>query len=323
MKTQTIAGVAACVLLANTLPCIQEAHAQDDVNIRCVTIPQSRGFRLDLLVDGMPLRQIRRGGRIYVEAPWDSDFDIRITCPAGARYLAVCSVDGLSIMTGKTASSLDDGYVIDNGNLTIPGFRLNNSNVAHFHFGDKSKSYANLMDKPTNIGVIGLKMFADANRREYVPYAYESSKVIDNAFPRKDVKSDERPIVDSAPSADQVQSQTRDKLYDTNTLPLAAGASSQSANFIARGQERRPSGAGLAPSRLDHDMGTEFGTRTAFATQEVEFNRGRQVASFAIEYASHEKLVQAGILPGESLPTHPNPFPGDSSGCTPPPGWRG
>jgi hypothetical protein len=242
-------------------------------------------------------------------------------------------------MTGKTAASSDDGYVSEGGTVTIPGFRLTSDNVAHFHFGDKSKSYAKLIGKPTNIGVIGLKIFADANRRQHVYHR--------NLYDYKSNPAGLPPLA-QAPSSggaddSELQSFKKSQLESQNSIADQARANSAneptakpfSGKDAARGSLLRnssvSSAGGIAsclpppPTQnpLDHDMGTEFGARTEFLTHDVEFARGAQVASFAIEYASHEKLVQAGIIPGESSPVHPNPFPADNSGCTPPPGWRG
>ena len=78
------------------------------------------------------------------------------------------SVDGLDIMTGKTASKEGGGYVLtpalsptDND---IPGFRLNNSEVAAFHFGDRRDSYAAQLDKPANVGVIAVIFYEERPR---------------------------------------------------------------------------------------------------------------------------------------------------------------
>ncbi len=337
MNKKALATLAASILLASSYPCVQEARAQNDSNSRCMIMPVTRGFRLDLLVDGMPLNQIHRHGRTYVEAPWDKDFDIRITCPTGQRYLAVCSVDGLSIMTGKTASSSDDGYVIDNGSVTVPGFRLTDANVAHFHFGDKSKSYANLVGKPTNIGVIGLKIFADANRRIGYTSGCDREQNSDSSLVPRPVRGyggmeerSEKSDFYKAPAEAQIidgsllrkGSPMTNPQEEANKYEGDSIASAQSSPGYVIGKKQSPRVQSLH-SNLDHDMGTEFGARTEFLTNTVDFARGAQLASIAIEYASHEKLVQAGIIPGGSLPIHPNPFPADSTGCMPPPGWRG
>jgi hypothetical protein len=341
MNIKTIAGLAASVMLVSAYAGVQNAQAEEDTNAtRCISIPIARNFRLDLLVDGNPLPQIHRQGRVYVEAPRDKDFDIRVTCPSGKPYLAVCSVDGLSIMNGKTAASMDDGYVICDGSLTIPGFRLNQSNVAHFHFGDRSKSYAKLMGKPTDIGVIGLKIFADARQRQaYRPYEGDDQYIVRDfrstdyyGFPGPGYGESKfqnsgannmatRGFLLRKKSCDEIIGDEGSVVGSQNARKLVpSNVSGVNNDFAMKGAS---TDFGDKESNLQHDMGTEFGEKTAFLTKYVDFLRGTQVASFAVEYASHDKLVQAGIIPRESLPVHPNPFPADSTGCVPPPGWRG
>ncbi|MBX9670867.1 MAG: hypothetical protein K2X93_24965 [Candidatus Obscuribacterales bacterium] len=124
------------------------------------------GFSLQVVTNGQPLTEHLHNGKKYVASPWDTDYVLRATVPFnwGQRYLAVVSVDGLSVMTGKTASSKDGGYILNPGQtLDIPGFRLNNEEVAKFRFGDRRDSYAAQMDKPQNVGVISVVFFAEAN----------------------------------------------------------------------------------------------------------------------------------------------------------------
>src|SRR5690349_13407486 len=96
---------------------------------------RNNAFGLEIIVNGRPLPTIQHQGKTYVAAPWDKDFQLRFNVPfGGGRYLAVTSVDGLDIMTGKTASLSAGGYVLSPAlSVTendIPGFRLNNSEVA-------------------------------------------------------------------------------------------------------------------------------------------------------------------------------------------------
>lgn len=222
----------------------------------------SSGFGIEIIVDGRPLTEYTKDGKTYVAAPWNKDYQLRLHVPRrGARYLAVTSVDGLDIMTGKTASKNAGGYVITPASHAtdndIPGFRLNKNEVAAFHFGDRADSYAALLDKPANIGVIAVVFFS-----EYEPLVFE-----------------------------------------------VPGGS-----FECLGGGTK--GAG-------HDMGTEFGRRTEHRVNTTTFERDREVARFVIEYASREKLVEAGIITEAPL-GDVDPFPGDNGGaCTPPRGWRG
>ncbi len=130
---------------------------------------RQNAFGLEVVVNGRVLPVIQHGGKNYIAAPWDKDFQLRFNVPFDSgRFLAVTSVDGLDIMTGKTASLAGGGYVLtpalrptDND---IPGFRLNNDEVAAFHFGDRRDSYAAQLDKPANVGVIAVAFYEERPR---------------------------------------------------------------------------------------------------------------------------------------------------------------
>lgn len=129
---------------------------------------RNQQFGLSVVVNGQPLPVIEHGGKHYIAAPWNADYKLRLHLPDYSRYLAVISVDGLDILTGKAASVNSGGYVARGPTFhdehDIPGFRLNDREVAAFHFGDRADSYAAQMDKPANVGVISAVIYMDANR---------------------------------------------------------------------------------------------------------------------------------------------------------------
>lgn len=125
-------------------------------------------FQLHVVVDGRRLPIHHKDGKNFVEALDGKDYEIELVVPSFSRTAAVVSVDGLSVMTGKRASVNDGAYVIGEGGVysgKIPGFRLNNSEVARFNFTKPDESYAALMDKPENIGVIAVVFYREKPRR--------------------------------------------------------------------------------------------------------------------------------------------------------------
>jgi len=238
--------------------------------------PNANGFGLEVVVNGRPLPIIEHGGKLYIAAPWNTDFKLRFKTPYGGRYEAVASVDGLDIITGKTASREATGYVVSGGASDIPGFRLNNSQTAAFHFGDRSDSYAAQLDKPKNIGVIAVVFYSERRR-------YRGSML----------------------------SMTKGGCLGGGLEGTGGGG-----NETFGGGATRGGGVG-------HDMGTEFGRRTEHKVTTTQFERDAQMATIVIEYASREKLIEAGIIREQPL-GDVNPFPADEEpGCKPPKGWRG
>lgn len=125
----------------------------------------AQGLGVEIIVNGSPLREIAHNGKCYVAAPHNQDYAIRVHVPRGGRYEGIISVDGLDVLTGKTASALNKGYIMTAadflGDNDLLGFRLNKNEVAKFRFGAPGDSYAAQLDKPDNIGVIAIVVYAE------------------------------------------------------------------------------------------------------------------------------------------------------------------
>jgi hypothetical protein len=120
--------------------------------------PGSLRVTMDILVDGRPLATVSHGGKTYLPVPRSGEeYQIRVWNHGPRRVAAVISVDGLSVITGQPASEHDPGYLVTPYNhIVIKGWRRSLDNVAAFRFVERDRSYASLMGKPENIGVIGL-----------------------------------------------------------------------------------------------------------------------------------------------------------------------
>src|SRR6185295_3711521 len=91
--------------------------------------------------------------------------EIRLRNPGDGRMLAVTSVDGINVITGKSAATLGSGYVLDPGCLVaIDGWRKSMEQVAAFYFTALPDSYAARTGRPDNVGVIGVALFRERVR---------------------------------------------------------------------------------------------------------------------------------------------------------------
>jgi hypothetical protein len=104
-------------------------------------------------------------GERYVAGEPGREYEIRLRNPGGDRMLAVTSVDGINVITGKTAATLGSGYVLDPGCLVdIDGWRKSMEQVAAFYFTALPDSYAARTGRPDNVGVIGVALFRERVR---------------------------------------------------------------------------------------------------------------------------------------------------------------
>jgi len=106
-------------------------------------------------------------GERHVAGEPGHEYEIRIRNRGHGRVLAVTSVDGVNVITGRTASPDQSGYVVDAGSrLEIAGWRKSMDEVAAFYFTSLPDSYAARTGRPDNVGVIGVALF-----REQIPYS--------------------------------------------------------------------------------------------------------------------------------------------------------
>ena len=111
---------------------------------------------------GRILPVVWHGGERYVAGEPGHEYEIRLSNHGGSRVLAVTSVDGVNVITGKTASPAQGGYVLDPwGGVDIDGWRKSMDEVAAFYFTALPDSYAARTGRPDNVGVIGVALFRE------------------------------------------------------------------------------------------------------------------------------------------------------------------
>jgi len=111
---------------------------------------------------GEVLPVYRHEGERHVAGEPGREYEIRLRNRDGCRMLAVTSVDGVNVITGKTASTRASGYVIDPwGAVRIDGWRKSLDEVAAFYFTRLPDSYAARTGRADNVGVIGVALFRE------------------------------------------------------------------------------------------------------------------------------------------------------------------
>lgn len=101
-------------------------------------------------------------GERHVAGEPGCEYEIRLRNQGGGRILAVTSVDGVNVISGKTAAPLGSGYVLDPWSVVdIDGWRKSMAQVAAFYFTALPDSYAARTGRPDNVGVIGVAFFRE------------------------------------------------------------------------------------------------------------------------------------------------------------------
>lgn len=219
-------------------------------------------------------------GERHVAGEPGHEYEIRIRNREYTRVLAVTSVDGVNVITGRTAAPDQGGYVMDpRGRLEIDGWRKNMNEVAAFYFTSLPDSYAARTGRPDNVGVIGIALF-----RERV--AYPVTREQDSVAA---AEAEARP----APSLPESRS--------------AQGAAAPARQDSATGM--------LGKLHSDERLGTGHGQRRDSGATYTQFERASDEpdAVIRIYYDSRRNLVTRGVIPRPDdryVRRVPDPFPG-------------
>jgi hypothetical protein len=112
----------------------------------------------------LPVHEHR--GQLYVAGEPGHQYEIRVRNRSQQRVLAVTSVDGVNVISGQTAATSQQGYVLDRwDSVSVDGWRKNMDEVATFYFTALPDSYAARTGRPDNVGVIGVALFRERIHR--------------------------------------------------------------------------------------------------------------------------------------------------------------
>lgn len=295
---------------------------------------QNKTYEVDIIVNDKPIRQFPHNGKIFVEAKDNCEYSIRIKNNTWQRILACCSVDGLDILTGKTAvTDSNSGYVINGYTANrFDGFRVSDNKVAKFVFGSKGSSYAASKEDGSekNVGVIGVRLFNE--------FVKPSTYIYSNQLYERGLGG----MVDLSPGiwCDSTLDQNIGN-YCCSTPPTRGITSSGnmskkfrssiSSNVSIKCDGGQSSTVGLtsmncttnADNLRGFDMGTKWGGAKESRVVEVAFEKGLLALHFDIFYASRQSLIEMGVPIGnEKQVSLPSSF-ADSKYAQPPKNWQG
>ncbi len=231
---------------------------------------------------GETLQPYHHRGTTYVAGRPGNRYALRLTNRSGARVLVVLSVDGVNAVTGETAATGQNGYVLaPYASAEITGWRKNLQEAAAFYFTALPDSYAARTGRPDNVGVIGAAVF-----RERVRYP--------------------QPVWGEA----ELSSRRADGLADNARVfgGAAPAPSAEAAPPAAKSQ--------AAPLVRQERLGTGHGEREYAPVTRTEFERASDQPAEVVKlrYDSYPNLLASGVIPRpQPLPWRrgtPEPFPG-------------
>ena len=161
----------------------------------CLSAPALAGVAVDIEVrdrkSGRVLPIYWHEGERFVAGEPGREYEIAVRNRDGCRILAVTSVDGVNVISGRTASPAQSGYVVDPwASVVIDGWRKSLDEVAAFYFTAVPDSYAARTGRPDNVGVIGVALFREMPRR--MPMEDEFLARAEAAAPAAGAREDRR-----------------------------------------------------------------------------------------------------------------------------------
>jgi hypothetical protein len=246
------------------------------------------------------IKEYGHGGLTYVESRDGQEFAIIFRNNSASRILAVPSVDGLCTLDGQPATAQSRGYVVPAySSVEVKGWRTSLDDISAFVFNKKEGSYSEATGNGTqNCGVIAVKVFQEKPTLANV-WSSLPPKTVHHHHHHYDWNDYFRP---SHPYRPWPEIWCGGFAHDYNG-PIDMTHGSLGGDMLKCCVDNSSSVGGpvysaslnMAAETPDFDMGTGFGQHQKDTVSETSFERGTELATLTIYYASAEKLKSAGV----------------------------
>ncbi|EKE27652.1 MAG: hypothetical protein ACD_3C00180G0003 [uncultured bacterium (gcode 4)] len=142
-------------------------------------------FKADVAVNNVPVTVHNYKGRNFIAGEKGDEFAVRVYNSSSERVLAVISIDGLCVITGRETLVNNGGYVISAlGNIDVRSWLINREPIVSFMFSDIPGAYIDkiALPRPEDIGIIKIEIFKEKRIGEKLdmqlglrPQSHESS----------------------------------------------------------------------------------------------------------------------------------------------------
>lgn len=274
---------------------------------------KNENYEVQILVGGKPTKQHYHNGQYWVEAQKGTEYTVKVKNNTAGRIMAIVSIDGVDVISGEAASTDSSGYIVNSFRSSeIKGFRVSDTEVNAFEFGDIGDSYAALSAakdvSAKNCGVIGVRVYKEKEAKINLNNIWrKKAEEMDKIPPhREPIYPWRDPWIGPAPYYPPHYQPYR---YDVTCKMSSAisDSSVQSANLNS------------VVRSTSFDVGTKFGEERSSKVTYVEFERGELAMEHCIYYASRDKLIETGVIIVNPLPALPLAFKdSEKKYCVPP-----
>lgn len=244
------------------------------------------------------IKEFGHGGNTYVESRDSQEFAIIFKNNSASRVLAIPSVDGLCTLDGESATEKSRGYVVPAySSVEIKGWRTSLEDINAFVFAKKEGSYSEGVGHGTqNCGVIAIKVIAEKQP--------DILKSIFVNWPKTEHHHHHYPMV-PRPYWDYPDIWCG----PTDTIRCCADVGGSTDHILGSSTYTASvNNLSLSAEAPEFDMGTAFGKHQKDKIGETDFERGAELATLLVYYASAEKLKAVGV-PVDKQVTVSRPLP--------------
>jgi len=249
----------------------------------------------------------------FIEARSGTNYAVKIKNDNPYRIMTVVSVDGLDVISGKTAAESDTGYIIDAyGTLDVKGYRISDKDCASFIFTSKGTSYVQqTKGDATNCGVIGLRAFGEKTNIMKLPYIYPTYVNTGVSYTTTTLPltltSTNDWYVPNIGSTTTATGNISSYLNNTQNISLSSHTTAKTGGVLRS---------------TNFDTATGWGNKVEQSVEKVNFEKSDMLTEMTVYYASIDALEDMGvdINPKPKVGSMPQAF---GNYCTPPKGWKG
>lgn len=305
--------------------------------------------------DGRPLRTFNHEGKTFIESREGTEYSLRVKNKTNRRVMAVVTVDGINVVSGKTASDKpnETGYVFGpHEEHLIKGYRVNENDVASFKFVKREQSYATERGNGAGNGVIAVRVWGEKN--EEVERLKRACEDIRKKYEEEKARKPEREYVpypvypvqpwypwDTSPWYQpyrpipiwysDVICKSSDTIGTTSTSSCGQATNANHGDWVYTNCSNGSITASACNGTISNmaiesstpfQHGSSWGSEIKDSVREVAFEPSELLTEVSIFYAPREGLKELGIdIDKTKAVAFPEPFKREY--CSPPKSWTG
>lgn len=248
------------------------------------------GISLELRVNGRPVTEYTKDGKIFIEGRKGSKYDLVIRNNSSTRKRVVVSVDGQNVINGEQADYNGPAYILSPWQTTvIDGWRVSNEEVRQFVFSAAGTSRSEKMGEGTNnCGVIAVAAFNEKYSYNWqlkytaVPYNWNDYTIYNMAVGG----------------------------LTSETLGGSAVIGSHSLGTRSLTASETTFSASVADAAPVNSLGTQMGEAKQSVVHETTFDsEALPFTTLALYYYERRELEKMGIIVKPVPAKLPDPFP--------------